>query len=1082
MDPGGYDKGKAHVNRNDCMNKLIFIVLPGLLMIFRGADSAEVNVAADETRKTIYDPRAKSDMDDLASVEDVAKFAGTLASDWMLFVEDRSHSIRKTTGLPKRWLDNLPGHMQTFSGTAQPGEFYVFQIGLFAAKAATGPIAVRYENLPGTRCFNLGGTNFLGQPFIKPVRVGKGKVQALWFGFDVPKTATGAIQGKIIITAASVSQTINVKLAVAGAVLDDHGDRDSWRLSRLRWLDSTIGLDDNVVTQPFLPIVRNANAMGLLGRKLMLGSDGLPCQIRSFFNADNTGVLKRPTRELLAAPFRFVVETDAGPVNFGPMKSAFTREQKGAVDWIATLQAQGITLEVSGLLEYDGFADCRCRITSATAAKVKDIRLEVEVAPGADTYFMGLGKTGGKCPEFVNWKWNTNVNQDGFWIGAVNGGFKLQLYGANWRTPLINCYYHFRELMLPESWGTGGIRLNKSAAGTKAVAYTGPRDLAAKKPLDFNFRLFLTPFKPLATEQQWALRYQHGSNDEDYRDLARVKAMGANIVNIHQSREANPTINYPYFDQSMPLLKNSVASGHANGVKVKIYYTTREITNNLNELFAFWSLDGEIICSSPGLDGVKAHPLTNGSGPHPWLVEHLGERGFIPAWRDVLGGRYKGLLDLAVITTPDSRLDNFYCEGLAFTLRETGFDGMYIDDTSLGRKGFQRAHRIFEAAGKPLLADMHSWNHWNPMAGSTPSAYCYLQNFPYYHRIWYGEGFSANHNSPDYMLVEMSGIPFGLMSEMLDDPNTWRGMVFGMTTRLGWSGNPRPLWKFWDEFGMQGTALSGWWNPACPVKTGNPDVRATVYEKSGKSLIALASSAPGKAKVKLDVEWNVLRLDPKKTTFWAPAIEAYQREAVFAADGIMPVEPGRGWLLVADQTPREITGGPVAPNPMRGLTVKSEEKTPFEISVPANTVRIKDVPWSAGAIAVAAHIDPMGDEGQSWGVGLAVGWTNDKYVQINARTDGRWGIRHNGHESFGGSYTKGTPASIAIKLDDKSVQLLAKNDNETDWDIIAEFPPSEFPTAPAVVRIGKIGATWNAQDHGDKGLTHPCRVDWVKFY
>ena len=57
MDPGGYDKGKAHVNRNDCMNKLIFIVLPGLLMIFRGADSAEVNVAADETRKTIYDPR-----------------------------------------------------------------------------------------------------------------------------------------------------------------------------------------------------------------------------------------------------------------------------------------------------------------------------------------------------------------------------------------------------------------------------------------------------------------------------------------------------------------------------------------------------------------------------------------------------------------------------------------------------------------------------------------------------------------------------------------------------------------------------------------------------------------------------------------------------------------------------------------------------------------------------------------------------------------------------------------------------------------------------------------------------------------
>lgn len=370
------------------------------------------------------------------------------------------------------------------------------------------------------------------------------------------------------------------------------------------------------------------------------------------------------------------------------------------------------------MLEYDGFADCRCRITSATPVKVKDIRLEVDLAPGADTYFMGLGKKGGKCPESIDWKWNASLNQDGFWIGAVNGGFKLQLYGANWRTPLINCYYHFRELMIPESWGSGGIRIGKRAGGgTHAAAYSGPRELAASRPLDFNFRLFLTPFKPLDTDDQWTLRYQHGHNDDDYRDLARVRAMGANIVNIHQSRDANPTINYPYFDQSLPLLKKAVASGHANGVKVKIYYTTREITNNLNELFAFWSLNGEIICPSPGMDGVKAHPLTNGGGPHPWLVEHLGEAGYIPAWRDVLRGRYQGLLDLAVITTPDSRLDNFYCEGLAFTLRETGIDGVYIDDTSLGRKGFQRAHRIFESAGKPLLADMHSWNHWNATAG-----------------------------------------------------------------------------------------------------------------------------------------------------------------------------------------------------------------------------------------------------------------------------------------------------------------------------------------------------------------------------
>jgi hypothetical protein len=879
--------------------------LTALLLLAGRAPAADYNAPSDETSKVVYDPRQKSVMDDLAPAEDVKKFNESLKSDWTLFTEDREHSIRRTNGLPKRWLNDLAGHTKTFHGAAQPGEFYVFQLGLWAAKKAAGPITVKYEGLNGMTCFNLGENVCIDGAMLltKQVNVEKGTLQALWFGIDIDKTAKGEIRGKIVITAGGASQTIVVDINIAGAVLIDHGDHDAWRLSRLRWLNSSIGLDDNVVTRPYVPIAREGNCLRVLGRDLLLSDCGLPQQIRSYFNGNNTSIENNPIGVLLNAPFRFVVITDTGEVKLSPasMTNSFARELKGSIRWGASSNIEGILLEVDGLLEYDGFADFRCRIDSAKLVKVKDIRLEMDVAPGSDTYFMGLGKKGGKCPSSIDWKWDTSVNQDGFWIGAVNGGFKLQLYGANWRTPLINCYYHFRELMKPESWGTGGIRLKKDKAGTHIAAYSGPRELAANKPLDFNFRLFLTPFKPLNTDEQWSLRYQHGRNDADYRDLSRVKAMGANVVNIHQSREANPAINYPYFDPSMPLLKQAVKSGHENGVKVKIYYTTREITNNLNELFAFKSLGDEIICASPGKDGIKAHPLTNPSGPHPWLIEHLGESGYIPAWRDVMHGRYNGMLDLAVLTTPDSRLDNFYCEGLAYTLRETDFDGVYIDDTALGRKGLQRAHRIFEAAGKPLLADMHSWNHWNPTAGSTPSAYCYLQNFPYYHRIWYGEGFSANHNSPDFMLVEMSGIPFGLMSEMLDDPNPWRGMVFGMTTRLGWSGNPRPVWKFWDEFGMKGTQMSGWWDPECPVKTDNPDVLATVYRKPGKSLIALASWAKDMTEVKLAVDWKAFGLDPKKTVLKAEAIEGFQPEAKFVANRTIPIEPGRGWLLIEEE-------------------------------------------------------------------------------------------------------------------------------------------------------------------------------------
>jgi len=86
----------------------------------------------------------------------------------------------------------------------------------------------------------------------------------------------------------------------------------------------------------------------------------------------------------------------------------------------------------------------------------------------------------------------------------------------------------------------------------------------------------------------------------------------------------------------------------------------------------------------------NAHPYTNENGPHPWLVEHLGKTDFIPAWREVLKGHYQGMLDLAVITTPDSRLDNYYLEGLAFLLRETDIDGLLTTRALVGNRSSVR--------------------------------------------------------------------------------------------------------------------------------------------------------------------------------------------------------------------------------------------------------------------------------------------------------------------------------------------------------------------------------------------------------
>jgi hypothetical protein len=176
-----------------------------------------------------------------------------------------------------------------------------------------------------------------------------------------------------------------------------------------------------------------------------------------------------------------------------------------------------------------------------------------------------------------------------------------------------------------------------------------------------------------------------------------------------------------------------------------------------------------------------------------------------------------------------------------------------------------------------------------------------MEHFPYIDSLWFGEGFDYD-ESPDFWLIEISGIPFGLYSEMLqNNGNPWRGMIYGMTNRLGWGGDPRPIWKVWDDFGIQDAQMIGYWESDCPVKTDNKDILATVYRKEGKSLISIASWAKEPVTCKLDIDWKALGLDGNKAIFSAPEIKDFQPSATFKPSDSIPIEPGRGWLLIVSE-------------------------------------------------------------------------------------------------------------------------------------------------------------------------------------
>jgi len=286
-------------------------------------------------------------------------------------------------------------------------------------------------------------------------------------------------------------------------------------------------------------------------------------------------------------------------------------------------------------------------------------------------------------------------------------------------------------------------------------------------------------------------------------------------------------------------------------------------------------------------DEVLAYSTGGGSS---WPLEHL-DQTYIPGWY------VPELNDAAIINSGVSRWHNYYVEGLNWLAKNVGIDGLYLDDVAFDRTTMKRVRKVLDRNRPGALIDLHSANQYNPRDGYVNSALLYLEHFPYVNRLWFGEYFDYD-AKPDYWLTEISGIPFGLMGEMLQNGgNPWRGMVYGMTNRLPWSGDPRPLWKIWDEFGMKGTQMFGYWSSNCPVKTDNPVVLATAYVKAGATLLSLASWALDTVQCSLAIDWNSLGLDSATATIEAPSVENFQEARIFQVGERIPVPPGRGWLL-----------------------------------------------------------------------------------------------------------------------------------------------------------------------------------------
>ena len=811
------------------------------------------------------------------------------SSSYLLFPEDRFYPIRMTDDLPSRWIQQGP--LKIFKGLASRGEFYAFQIGVYACRTTIRDLKVSFSALKNTqtedvipdsasRCFNTGGIDWTGKTFAKACPVAQGKIQALWCGIQIPKDILpGEYKGEVKVEPAGMeSSQVMVQLQVTEEILEDAGDSDPWKHSRLRWLDSTLALDDGVVP-PFTPMKLDNTKVSCLGREVTIAKSGLLQSIQSYFTPEVTKIGTKG-REILASPIRLVIEdANANVLPWAEKGAELIKKAEGVIAWKSKNTTGSLTMDCSAQMEFDGYVEFNIKLKAQEDIEVRDIRLEVPLQRDVAKYMMGMGFKGGFRPEQYQWKWDPEKNQDSVWIGDVNAGLQCSFRDKHYSRPLNTNFFQLKPLVMPRSWwneGKGGFDFKEADDGTFLIkASSGDRILKKGEELHYIFSLLITPFKTLDTKAQWSTRFYH-----QYKPVDEIAATGANTINIHHANAINPYINYPFL---RPLeMKQYIDRAHDLGLKVKIYYTVRELTNRAPEIFALRSLGDEIFSDGPG-------------GGFSWLQEHLASH-YINGWF------VPKLKDAAIINSGVSRWHNYYLEGLNWLVKNIGIDGLYIDDVAFDRTVMKRLRKILDRNKDGALIDLHSANQFNPRDGFANSANLYLEHFPYIDRLWFGEYFDYDY-PPDFWLVEVSGIPFGVMGEMLQDGgNAWRGMLYGMTARLPWSGNPAPMWKFWDDFGMENTKMTGYWSPSCPVKTDHEDILVTTYVKKNQVLLSLASWAKEKTNCRLLIDWKALGLDPIKTQLVAPSIEEFQASAVFGPDDFIPVEPGKGWLLILSET------------------------------------------------------------------------------------------------------------------------------------------------------------------------------------
>jgi len=156
------------------------------------------------------------------------------------------------------------------------------------------------------------------------------------------------------------------------------GQDDIWRLSRLEWLDSTLGRESSPV-QPYTGVSVSGNVIYILGKKIVVGDTGFIENLNVNGNSITDGSIE--------------LDVSIGGNYFEwqiVQSTTFEYVRDNSARWNATLSSQDGSIQaiVSAECFFDGFVNYSVSVTALKQVQVDDIQLSATITQYASIFMM----------------------------------------------------------------------------------------------------------------------------------------------------------------------------------------------------------------------------------------------------------------------------------------------------------------------------------------------------------------------------------------------------------------------------------------------------------------------------------------------------------------------------------------------------------------------------------------------------------------------------------------------------------------------------------------------------------------------